>query len=292
MPINIPQMMDDTAPTFGNVLKAIGLGVATSQEALDKGIIETVNTLNGTKITVVTDVVLKLDDDGMPIVSDDDLVSQEVSVLNYVTPTIHEWKHVALSMDLSMSSVSEERGIEFTREQRVITNHNYGLFWGFFGWTDTDDQTTTSTYNQQTKREVDWESGQVRLDAMLGPRTTTKFPVPAQVSTGPQIFLNTGALVETKDTHGVVTDRSLDILLKIIKADGSVNPNVGPLAVNAGVLLVSAADTDGYTAGQTNAEGKAKFTLSRKIFGGFGQPYRTKVTVTWNDIVRTLEVVL
>lgn len=292
MPINIPQIMDETAPTFGNVLKSIGLGVATSQEALDKGVIDTVNTLNDTKITVVTDVILKLDDDGMPVVSDDDLVTQEVSVLNYVTPTVHEWKHVALSMDLSMRSLSEEKGIQFDTEQQIITFHTYGLFWGFLGWTDTDDQTNTTSFNQQTKREVDFERGQVRMDAMLGPRRTTKFPALTQVSTGPQLFINTGTVSETKDSHKIVTERTIDLYLKIIKADGSINPNVGPLSVKAGVLLVSAASTDGYTAGQTNADGKAKFTLTRKIYGGFGQPYRTKVIVTWNDIVRTLEVVL
>lgn len=292
MPINIPQMMDETAPTFGNVLKSIGQGVASSQEALDQGVIQTVNALNDTKITVVTDVVLKLDDDGMPVVSDNDLISQEVSVLNYVSPTIHEWKHVALSMDLTMSSISEERGIEFSREQRIINFHTYGLFWGFLGWTDMDDQTNRSSFSQQTKREVDWERGQVRLDAMLGPRTTTKFPVPAQVMTGPQLFINPGSVVESKNTEGVVTERSLDLFIKIIKSDGSVNPNVGPISATAGVLLVSAANTDGYTPGQTNHQGKAKFTLTRKIFASFSQPYRTPVIIRWNDIVRTLEVVL
>jgi hypothetical protein len=285
MPIDIPQMLDETAPTFGNVLKSIGQGVASSQIALDQGVIQTVKDLNDIKITVVTDIVLKLNDDGIPIATDEDLLTQEVSVLNYVAPTVHEWKHVALSMDLSISSISEDRGIEFSREQKTNVT-NTGLLWGFIGWTKTDDKITKTTSTQQTTREVEWISGQVRLDAMLSPRDTTKFPVPAQVSTGPQIFINPGSVVETKDS------RSLDLLLKIIKGDGSINPGAGPINVDAGMLQVSAASTDGYTPGETNADGKAKFTLSRKIYGGFSQPYRVQVAIRWNDIVRNMEVVL
>ena len=90
------------APTFGQVLSSVGTGIADSQTALDKGVIDTVNTLAGKKITVVTDVIQHLNDDGEPVPADTELISTDLSVLSFFMPTIHEWKRVAVSMDLSV----------------------------------------------------------------------------------------------------------------------------------------------------------------------------------------------
>src|SRR5262249_16085384 len=64
--VDVAGQLADSAPTFGNLLRSIGDGVASSQSALDKGVIDTVKTLNDAKITLVTDVIEQLDDDGLP----------------------------------------------------------------------------------------------------------------------------------------------------------------------------------------------------------------------------------
>mgnify|MGYP006189486789 CR=1 FL=1 len=57
------------APSFGDILASIGRGVADSQTALDRGLVSTATTLSQANITVVTDVVQELNDDGLPVPS-------------------------------------------------------------------------------------------------------------------------------------------------------------------------------------------------------------------------------
>src|SRR5262249_33645520 len=47
---DVTKQLDASAPAFGNVLLSIGNGLASSQQALDQGVIDAVNTLNNTKI--------------------------------------------------------------------------------------------------------------------------------------------------------------------------------------------------------------------------------------------------
>src|SRR5512133_3233449 len=75
--------LETIAPTFGTILAAIGDGVANAQTALDKSVVDTVQALANTKITVVSEVVEVLDDDGLPDVEQTQLITQNVSVLNY-----------------------------------------------------------------------------------------------------------------------------------------------------------------------------------------------------------------
>src|SRR5262249_4529834 len=139
---------------------------------------DTVNLLNNTKITVLTDVVEVLGDDGLPDASKTELITEDVSVLNFFTPIFHEWKNVSIAMDLEVGAFHEDQGLTFTAKQHSQGLALTGLFWGFVGWgTDTDseaNQDVSSTVNH----EVRWQQGQVRVDARLGPRNTSKFPIP------------------------------------------------------------------------------------------------------------------
>src|SRR5688572_127590 len=60
------EQLKKAAPAFGNVLSAIGNAVAESQKALDKSVVDTINKLNDTTIDVVNQVVIELDDNGVP----------------------------------------------------------------------------------------------------------------------------------------------------------------------------------------------------------------------------------
>lgn len=251
------------APTFGDVLLSIGTGVAESQAALDQGLVTAAQQLSQTKISVVSEVIQELDDDGLPAAEETELIENEVSLINFVNPTVHEWKHMALSMDLNVGETDVERGMTFRRTQRQSGAHAYGLFWGFLGWFDTDTRERRSGTSSRTDQETDWAQGQVRMDALLGPRTTGKFPVPAEVAIGPQIYFSQGAVQETL-TSGVVTARSLDLLVRVRKSDGDANPNVN-LVIEAPNFSFSFITDAPFTGSQTNSDGEIKVRLSRSI---------------------------
>ncbi len=251
------------SPTFGDVLLSIGDGVAQSQTALDQGVVSTARALSDTNITVVTDVIQELDDDGLPNASATELIQEEVSLINFVTPTVHEWSHVALSMDLSVGAMDNETGLSFDRKQTSGGVESYGLFWGFVGFGLHSSRESTTYTTRSSDRETDWARGQVRMDALLRPRRVENFDPPAQVVIGPQIYFAQGSIQETL-TDGAVSARAVDVVITVRKADGAVNPNV-TLVLDAGPFDFSFASGGGFTGNTTNADGQIQVTLTRNI---------------------------
>jgi hypothetical protein len=251
------------APTFGDVLSSIGNGVARSQEALDRGLVQTATTLSNTNITIVTDVIQELNDDGLPVPEATELVEETVSLINFVRPTAHEWSHVALSMDLSVGALDEERGMTFRSRMSSNRGTNVGLFFGFLGIGVSSFRSASTFRSSESEFEANWAEGRVRMDAMLRPRNVEGFDPPATVTIGPQLFVSQGSVRETVN-QGVVTARAIDLLITARKADGSANPNVG-IVVDSGPFDLSFAATDGFTGDQTNAQGQCRVTLSRSI---------------------------
>lgn len=282
--------VEGIAPTFGNILSSVGLGVANSQAALDKGVVDTVKKLSDTKITVVTEVVEELDDDGLPDPEATQLITNELSVLNFVTPTVHEWKHVALSMDMSVGAMDNETGVTYNVNSTSTSSGSIGAFFGLVG---VGYKTTSTTYGNMmanTDREAQWSEGVVQLDATLGPRRTGKFPVPASVSIGPQIFFSQGSVVETKVAN-VVTERSVDVLINVRKASGAANPGKA-IELEAGGLLPSFSTTAPFTGSTTDADGQCKVTLRRTITPGFGQTGKRSITVRLGQISKRFDLVI
>ncbi len=288
---DVSQEFADLAPTFGDVLLSIGEGVAQSQDALDQGLVETARVLSDTKITVVTDVIQKLDDDGLPVAEDTELVAHEVSLINYVNPTVHEWSHVALSMDLSVGAMDFERGVSFNRTQSSGGTSGYGLFWGFLGWFSHSQRESEFSRDSNVRQEADWARGQVRVDAQLRPRDIERFPTPAEVNIGPQIYFSMGSVAETT-AGGVVTARNMDIVIHVRKANGDENPTV-PLDLDAGPFRFSFEEADGFTGSTTNADGQCKVTITRDIPNArFLRALTAPITVTLGDLKREVDITL
>jgi hypothetical protein len=251
------------APTFGEVLRSIGTGVAESQTALDKGVIDTVKELASTNITVVTDVIQHLNDDGEPDPAQTQLVSTDLSVLNFFMPTIHEWKRVAISMDLSVGAFSEKDGVQFKAMQSGFGTGMAGLFWGFLGLGEIHDYEHVENSSRTHEQESSWSQGEVRLDATLGPRTTQAFPTPTQVALGPQIVFSQGAITETP-VAGAGVNRSIDVLVTVLTHAGAANPNKA-VTVQAGVLRFAFSTTVPFTGSTTNAAGQILVTVTRNV---------------------------
>lgn len=260
---DVSGQLQAVAPTFGSVLSSIGIGVADSQTALDKGVVDTVNELSDTNITVVTDVIQHLDDDGLPDTSLTELVSTDLSVLNFFMPTVHEWKRVAISMDLSVGAFSETDGVQFNAEQQGGGVGGAGLFWGFVGVSETTSYDNDQMGSRTHQQEASWSAGEVRLDATLGPRTTGTLPVASQVSVGPQIVFSQGATKEVA-VAGAGVNRSVDVLITVLKAAGDPNPTK-PVTVTVAGLRTAFSSTAPFTGNVTNPNGQLMLTVTRNV---------------------------
>lgn len=279
------------APTFGDMLASVGQGVASSQAALDRGVIDTVRALADTTITVVTEVIEELNDDGLPDVANTRPVTQTVSVLNYVTPTVHEWKHVALQMDMQVAALDSTTGIQLERYAGGTSTGSAGLLFGLIGVGYFASGESTRTLLSNAHLESQWAQGRVQMDAVLGPRRTGKFPVPVSVTIGPQIFISQGAVVE-QQTNNIVTARSIAVQITVRKANGAVNPNAS-LIVDAAGLLPSFQTGGGFTGGTTNVQGRCLLTLTRQIPNpAFSRVSSRRITVQLGDIRKTFDVTI
>jgi hypothetical protein len=138
-----------------------------------------------------------------------------------------------------------------------------------------------SSFNQETR----WQQGQVRVDAQLGPRRTSKLGNPDKIEIGPQIYMTQGAVAEEK-TGDLVTARKIDIEIRVRKANGAANPDKS-IVFDAGGLLPS------FPGGNvTDPNGVMTATLTRAIFPGFGSFRRFAIGVRLGDIRRTFTVTL
>jgi len=282
---DVTKQLSEGVPAFGNVLASIGLGVAQSQKSLDDGVIDTVNRLKDLEIEIITDVIEVLDDGGIPDPAQTEIRTEKVSVLNFFTPTFHEWKNVSLAMDLEVGAFHLDQGIQFTRSQRTLNTTATGLFWGFLGWFDTKDESRFSSATSSVNQETRWQQGQVRVDAQLGPRRTSKLGNPDKIEIGPQIYVTQGAVAEEK-TGTLVTARTIDIEIRVRKANGDANPGKS-IVFDAGGLLPS------FPGGNvTDPDGVMTATLKRAIFPGFGSFQRFSIGVRLGDIRRTFNVTL
>lgn len=287
---DVSGQLETLAPTFGDILSSVGIGVANSQAALDHGVIDTVNALSNTKITVITEVVEQLDDDGLPDVAQTQLVSQDLSVLNFVTPTVHEWKHVSLSMDMNVGAMDDETGVTYSVKEHSSGVGSVGLFFGFVGLGYMSSSDSFRSMQQSSHREAQWANGTVQLDAILAPRRTTKFPVPASVQIGPQMFVSQGSVAEQK-TNNVVTSRTIDALINVRKASGAANPQK-PLELDAAGLLPSFASGGGFNGSTTNPDGQCKVTLKRTLTPGFTAPVKRTCTVRLGQLSKRFDVMI
>lgn len=289
MEADVSGEMASLAPTFGDVLLSIGMGVAQSQEALDNGLVETAKLLSQTDVTVVTDVIQELDDDGLPIPDHTELVQHDVALINFVNPTVHEWSHMALSMDLSVGEIDNETGFTFNRRQTSSRVASGGLLWGFVGFGLHSDRTNTTYRFGNTDQEMDWSRGQVRMDALLRPRDVRGFPTPADVTIGPQIYFSQGSVVETV-TGGVVTARTLDLLITVRKADGSTNPSV-VIELDTGQFGHSFDTTGDFDGSTANSDGQVRVSITRTIPNArFLRPTSQIVRATLGSLERQVEI--
>ncbi len=285
---DVTDELAQAVPSFGEVLLSVGSGVAASQAALDKGVVDTAKTLSETKIEVVTEVIQELDEDGLPDPDSTQLVSRELSVLNFLNPTVHEWEDVRLSMDLAVGEIDSETGITFNRVQ-TQTDFSGG-HWGFAGWFDLDFSATHTYASSEREVEADWARGQVRLDANLAPRETRAFPVPAEVTIGPQIYFSQGSTTDVSTASG--DERQVELRIRVLKASGDSNP-AKIVEIDTGNLVPEFIDDGTFYGQTTNNDGEIKVLLKRPVFGGASlRSRRTTVRASLGDISKTTTVVI
>lgn len=260
------------APTFGNVLSLLGEAVLGAQKVLDDGVIQAINSMADTKIELVTTVIQHLDDDGLPSAKDTEIVTQELSLLPFVMPTMHRFERVGVSLDLEAASADAKSGIIFKQAGGAV---GFGGGLGR-GWS-TDLGLMFGSTSVESRTQSDWARSEVRLDAELGRRAATKPPAPFRMRKGPVMLVS----ADRKDDSDLTKPgalRKLELTITLLTTDGARHA-AQPLRIDAGVF--------GPLDGTTDINGVLVKTLQRDAKlpeGNF------PITITFGDM-DTLTVV-
>jgi hypothetical protein len=178
---------------FGDVLKAIGHAVVVSQAALDDAAIESAKMLSQTKLKVTVAVRQELDDSGdIPDGVGPELDERTLSLSNFILPTLHQWQHVAVSMDLTVGEIDATSGLK-VKTGGVSVGASVGA-----GGFSAAGEFNYSSLNAESRFRSDFSEGSVRFDALLGPREEFRFPEIADFAIGPQILVTQEASVVPK----------------------------------------------------------------------------------------------
>lgn len=285
---NAADNLRKVAPTFGEVLKSIGLAVAETQAALDKSLADSVTALSETTITVVTDVVQAIDEDGRPDLANSEVVTQDISLATVMAPVAHTFNHVGVSMDLSVGEMSSSQGFTFNQKQTSVNVGGgwFSIFGGFAGGSASHNRSSLSVDSSQ---ETAWSTGKVRVDAQLSGRPTDKLPVGAEIAIGPMITYSQGEARETKAAG--ITRRSVEVIVEVRKETGAANPNKN-LEVDVTPFGFAFSSSGGFNGTTTNADGKVKLVLSRDVPAGSSGPVKGTIRVKLGEIRKKFEISL
>lgn len=210
--------LEKGAQAFGEVILAIGNAVVVSQAALDDAAIETAKQLSETKLKVTVAIRQPLNDDG-DLAGAPQIDAQTVSLSSYILPTLHQWQHVAVSMDLTVSEIDATSGLKVKSGSAGATV-SAGI--GFFS---ASGEFNYSSLNAESRLRSEFSNGAVRLDALLGPRDEFRFPEVADFALGPQILV-TQAATEGKEVPATGTAdrvppfRRLTLTVKLYSREG------------------------------------------------------------------------
>jgi len=273
---DVEDVLKKAEPAFGNVLAAIGGAVADSQKSLDKAVIDSINKLNDTKITVTSQVEIDIDDDGVP--SGATLVTNEVSVLQYYTPVFHCWKHVDISMDVTVSDFHETQGVRFSSKQSN-TSIAGGVSWnkGWGAWFSASHSQSQQSSESNTQVDTEFTSGQLLVDAEIGPRPIAKFAPATEITVGPQLMVSQGDITEITN-NGQITGRKVTFEVQSRKFTGEPNSGAS-IHVEYPPSLAGLHPLDVTTDGS----GKATFDL-RRDFAGAAAFRQFPLTIALGDI--------
>jgi len=274
--------LGEAAPAFGDVLLAIGTGVARSQEALDRGVVETARKLSETKIEYVSEVIQRLNDSGLPDPGATTLITTEASLLAFIRPSVLEWSRVGVCMDLAVGEVSEEVGVRFQQLQ-VSAGANVKA-WRFSGWF----AASASDTQVAAQSEEAWSQGQLRVDAELREREVDGTAALLEVTTGPQIHFAQGPPTRELDANGAETGRAVPLTLSVLKATGEVNASQA-ITIDSGPFTHSFAPGNGN---KTDTRGRLVVTLRRDASGRGSRPVTAPVTARLGQLEQTTLVTL
>lgn len=263
--VTITDELKRSSMGFGELIEQVGNGLVDTTRELTKNGAASVSSLANTLVDVIAAQETIYDENG--VVTDHKTYSQQLPLINFVDPVIHQWSEVRLqgvffAQELMARSTTTTTT---TRPTKGSAADYIPLLLGLPPFSRTGTTTTTNTSGSQ--HATDESVGSMRLNALLEPRYDVGVPKPAHITVGPVLAILQGPVADEK-TGDVLTARTMEAVIEYHRADGQpiadrqISIESGGLAWNykAGV---NATDSDGNVV--TDDDGRVTIVLRREF---------------------------
>lgn len=274
-----PELTRD-AQSFGDVLSAIGNAVVVSQAALDDAAIESAKQLSQTKLDVTVAIHQDLDDDGN-LSGDPQLDTRTLSLSTFILPTLHQWQHVAVSMDLTVSALDATAGLKVKSGGASAS-----VGWSGAGFS-AGAAFNYSSIDVESRFKADFSQGAVRLDALLGPREEFRFPEINEFAVGPQILVTQAVTSTPAVTVPTATPATRKVTLTV-KLRNTMGHEITGKSIDVRLPADLRRRMQNWTSGMSATANPIVFDLAPAAVAQPAQTYR--VELKYGDLSKIVDV--
>ncbi|HSS21104.1 MAG TPA: hypothetical protein VLL54_13605 [Pyrinomonadaceae bacterium] len=209
---NVTDEINRSGASFGNLILTAGKAVAETQKRLNETGADTATELANALVDVIA-VQEKVYTD-LGNVTQTNTHVQHLPLVNFIDPVFYQWSQVRLQGVFYAGEFATD-GTTTSVSGTFDTKANINLI-GVSGIA----KGTVNASQVKNDSNSDISYGDVRLNALLEPRSDITVPKPTQVIQGPRLAIIHGSITDIK-TSNVLTARTLDIVIQYHKRDGT-----------------------------------------------------------------------
>jgi hypothetical protein len=269
---------------YGDFVKQVGLAVAEAQKALDKNSVEAAQLLASTKITALVALNQVIDEDG--VIEAVQALTKEVDLIAYIQPTFYQWSNVTLFARFDVREFSADGHVKIGSSVNTSSSSSGfggslsgGFLSSFFGSGSIGGSTNRSSSSRNSTTDINTESsnalsaGTSFMQAVLEPRTDTRFPPPILAIQGPKLTLTTSPTTVPPPTPGTpgppatpsIAPPPATITITLFKKGGFSTGNKTVDLTQEGPGTLSATSITLTSVTGDNERQRATVTLSRSV---------------------------
>lgn len=214
---NVTDEINRAGRSFGNLVLTTGKAVAETMKKLNETGAASATALATTLVDVIALQEKVFDDNGN--VTDIKTHVQHLPLVNFIDPVFYEWSQVRLQGTFYANefATASESKVESSSSTGDLAQGGLLLIFGP-GYNTGEAQQQTTKVDSNSDSDISF--GNVRMNALLQPRTDIGVPKPTQVIQGPRLAIIHGAITDIKSGE-ILTAREMSVLIQYHRRGGA-----------------------------------------------------------------------
>lgn len=260
---DVTGQLSQAGVAFGELVRLTGDAVAQTQRKLAQTSAATASTLATTQVDVIAVQEAVYHDNGT--LDTVHTYTRKLPLITFIDPVFYEWSQVRLQGVFMAQQFADGRKVDTFSHVSSDASGQGGLLVILGGGRTTFDAQGESS-STQTDVTNAVSMGNVRMNALLRPRTGIGVPKPRIEVQGPGLTLIQGAIADVM-TGSALTARTMSVMVQYNRRDGAPIPNklISIETQGASWAYLDATGTVSPTPVQTDAGGLVRLQLRREF---------------------------